>query len=1247
MKRFILLIFFFPVFVFSQQSLRYPSLLWKISGNGLKKPSYLYGTMHVSNRVAYYLSDQFFDALKSVEVVGLETSPGEWMQGMEATGELTAVNQFNNSYSKDFYKSTFNVTFPDKRILQGILSYDPDIINGLLYRHNRTKENFEENTYIDLFIFQSASKLNKQVISLENFAQSEIMARLSALPDAETSEGGDEAISSKYYYNIQKIEDAYRSGNLDVLDSLSKLSNSKNTQKYLIDERNIYFVKTIDSVLKTKSIFSGVGAAHLPGDDGCIELLRKKGYTVEAVIPKITKKSASSKDALEALQKPVSFQKQMVADSAFTVSLPGKLQQIVNFENVKYYLYADMVNGNFYTVVRLKYLGPLFNITSSQMMQKIDSLFFEYIPGKIINKKEITSNNNLKGFEILNRTRGGDEQRYQIFFSDLEVFVFKLGGKQNYVSGGESKQFFNSINFRQHNDELKEFVPKTKGFLIRMPHNVSYVKNEGSSMMGIVEDAYAYSKTNNTFYGLKHAVNNDFDYLEEDTFELNRFSKHIFRNFNFKIDNKAVFKPEQGFPCMQLSSKNKAGANFRAKLFIKGVHYYLVYAVSPQEIDFENDYFKSFIITDFNYVNKIKEITDKDFFFKANDEVTDNAVSQFNEAYSKAYEKAVVKGKKENTFDYDFRTATKSYYSPSSNEYVNIIYEKYNDYDFRDKNEIERKIEEVFKKNYGLNIAKKQVTGAENNYSYYCTLKDTATARAIDVKLMFNHGLMHQISAPYDTTIGLTGWAKEFMETFKAIDTVIGKNIFENKFELLLSDLTNVDTVVRQRANLSLQNSVSMNKAFAPAFVKFIQSEKLKLVSENSRAQLFVNGGTINNENIIEPYKNLYKQYTDSFYLQLCLLKGLSYLKTQKSYNTFYDLIINETPLVGSESTVSDVISILHDSLELCKKFFPGMLLLTKYDEYKPSVYSLFAEMVNKKMISVNTFAVQKPGMLADANLALKRYNSSGSKIGTTPDYDSQYNNLDRSAKELAENLQNNLDGFHNNNAYKGSAYLRSVDVLNRPELVNYAIILMPLYKTDENVKQFINKLCRIKTQQITMPLNIVALKYGITLNDTIVSHYCKNKFTRAYFYTQLEKEKLTDKFDKEFLSQPQLVESVLYSQKQLAAIYAYDKDKNKKDSLILLKVTSAKNRYQSGKMYIYKTLKSKFDTQKLCVAFVPNSTRNVSSDIEVLTVNYEYDVMETEDENVNELLDSFSLKFRKRAYSLGSSTYYPQEYEY
>src|SRR5204862_7335790 len=95
MKRFVLLLCFVTafcsLFVKAQQKKRspantqksqavkkYPSLLWEITGNGLTKASYLFGTMHVSDKLVFHLGDSFYNAIKSAEVVALETNPETW-----------------------------------------------------------------------------------------------------------------------------------------------------------------------------------------------------------------------------------------------------------------------------------------------------------------------------------------------------------------------------------------------------------------------------------------------------------------------------------------------------------------------------------------------------------------------------------------------------------------------------------------------------------------------------------------------------------------------------------------------------------------------------------------------------------------------------------------------------------------------------------------------------------------------------------------------------------------------------------------------------------------------------------------------------------------------------------------------------------------------------------------------------------------------------------------------------------------
>src|SRR3982751_3511173 len=81
---FCVLFFLFATSSFSQSSkikpTKYPSLLWEIKGKGLAKPSYLFGTMHVSSKMVFNLSDSFYIGIRSAQVVALETNPGTWQE---------------------------------------------------------------------------------------------------------------------------------------------------------------------------------------------------------------------------------------------------------------------------------------------------------------------------------------------------------------------------------------------------------------------------------------------------------------------------------------------------------------------------------------------------------------------------------------------------------------------------------------------------------------------------------------------------------------------------------------------------------------------------------------------------------------------------------------------------------------------------------------------------------------------------------------------------------------------------------------------------------------------------------------------------------------------------------------------------------------------------------------------------------------------------------------------------------------
>src|SRR6476620_9820131 len=161
-------LFLLPFISFSQSKIKpdkYPSLLWEIKGKGQQKPSYLFGTMHVSSKMAFNLSDSFYLGIKNAQVVALETNPGTWQEDFsryDMDGESLRNVGRNSSTLKGYsmpqdYLSinTLKLTSYEK-MMEAALYSSPSIINNFLYRSNsESSSDFEEDTYLDLHIFQT------------------------------------------------------------------------------------------------------------------------------------------------------------------------------------------------------------------------------------------------------------------------------------------------------------------------------------------------------------------------------------------------------------------------------------------------------------------------------------------------------------------------------------------------------------------------------------------------------------------------------------------------------------------------------------------------------------------------------------------------------------------------------------------------------------------------------------------------------------------------------------------------------------------------------------------------------------------------------------------------------------------------------------------------------------------------------------------------------------------------------------
>jgi hypothetical protein len=300
---------------------------------------------------------------------------------------------------------------------------------------------------------------------------------------------------------------------------------------------------------------------------------------------------------------------------------------------------------------------------------------------------------------------------------------------------------------------------------------------------------------------------------------------------------------EQQLPCLKFSAENSAlHKMMNAKLFIKGVHYYLVYAitdktVSPQII---TDYFNSFKLINFKHIFPTPVVTDHEFAFTVKDEAGNDVVNAVTADLAGFYKelKAKEDDKKFKT-DFEYQSFQKTYYSPSSAEHININYEKFNDYDYRNPDKFWDDVKKHVQTSTTFNIGKYDVKHQGNTYTADVILKDTASSNIIKRKYILKDGLLFCLSAICDSVTGTTGWTEDFLNTFKHQDTVFTKPIFENKIATLLKDLSSPDSSLRYAAKQSLSAN-SWDKAYAKSIFEYYQSPDFFKLDEESRAILLV-----------------------------------------------------------------------------------------------------------------------------------------------------------------------------------------------------------------------------------------------------------------------------------------------------------------------------------------------------------------------------------------------------------------------
>lgn len=279
-------------------------LLYKISGNGIGKPSYIVGTYHLAPASYVDSIPGANEALASVEQVCGEVDMAE-MESMAGVQKVMAAMMLPDGKSLSdilsdeemgklnaFMNEVMGADLNNPLIAAQLGKMTPAAIaNQLqLLQYMKMTPGFNPNALIDSYFQSEAKKTDKPVVGFET-----IDFQISVLYTGSTIERQKEQLIcmiDNQEYNqmvMEQLTKAYFSQDIDAVLAVTeeKLGTSCDStpeeEEALIYGRNADWVEKIPAIIGDKSTLFVVGAAHLPGERGVLELLKKEGYTVEAV----------------------------------------------------------------------------------------------------------------------------------------------------------------------------------------------------------------------------------------------------------------------------------------------------------------------------------------------------------------------------------------------------------------------------------------------------------------------------------------------------------------------------------------------------------------------------------------------------------------------------------------------------------------------------------------------------------------------------------------------------------------------------------------------------------------------------------------------------------------------------------------------------------------------------------------------------------------------------------------------------
>ena len=273
------------------------SLLWKVSGNGLEQPSYLFGTHHL---VPVFFLDSVSGVTDAFESTAQAVGELDMSNMAEMQMKIMSESTMPAGVTYDSLLPPEDVALLDSTLtrllgvgLGQLGTLKPALLSNLISitLYQQYYPSLASEKSLDQYFQEEALKRTRPVIGLETTED-----QIHVLLNAQTLERQADLLvcmvknPELLKEQMDELQRAYHAQDIQVLRELYEKEipddpcpDTEEEKNALNGDRNRKWLEKLPAIMAEKSSFIAVGCLHLPGEDGLIEGLRKQGYQVEAV----------------------------------------------------------------------------------------------------------------------------------------------------------------------------------------------------------------------------------------------------------------------------------------------------------------------------------------------------------------------------------------------------------------------------------------------------------------------------------------------------------------------------------------------------------------------------------------------------------------------------------------------------------------------------------------------------------------------------------------------------------------------------------------------------------------------------------------------------------------------------------------------------------------------------------------------------------------------------------------------------